>query len=68
MLFILRNMRFFVEYNMFENFFLRLGYDKYNKHSYGFGIKMILLDLNYSYFQINDLSEDVNQFSISFNF
>ena len=62
------NTKFGIEYNMFENFFLRLGYDKYNKHSYGFGIKMILLDLNYSYFQINDLSEDVNQFSISFNF
>jgi len=62
------NTKLGIEYNMLENVFIRLGYDKYSNHSYGFGVKMVLLDLNYSYFKINNLSEDVNQFSLSFNF
>ena len=62
------NTKLGIEYIMIKNFILRLGVDKYNKYSYGFGIKMLLLDLNYSYFKINDLSEEVKQFSLSFNF
>jgi len=62
------NTKIGIEYTMLENFILRLGVNEYNKYSYGFGIKMVLLDLNYSYFKINDLSEEVKQFSLSFNF
>ena len=62
------NTKIGLEYYLLEDFVLRAGFSESGKYSYGFGLEMDIVDLNYSYFEINDLSEQIDQFSISFNF
>ena len=62
------NRKIGLEYKMFEEIFIRFGYNELNKYTYGFGIQTDFLSVNYSYNYLYNLSSTVNQFSLAFNF
>ena len=55
------------EINMLQNLFFRLGFKESSKATYGLGIKLNLIELDYTNYKLDDLSENVNQISLTFN-
>ena len=57
-----------VEYKIYNDLYIRFGYDELNKYAYGFGIQKDFLSINFSNKLFYGLSSNINQFSLAFSF
>ena len=57
-----------IEYKIYNDLYIRFGYDELNKYAYGFGIQKDFLSINFSNKLFYDLSSNINQFSLAFSF
>ena len=57
-----------IEYKIYNDLYVRFGYDELNKYAYGFGIQKDFLSINFSNKLFYDLSSNINQFSLAFSF
>ena len=62
-----KNYKAGVEYMFHKNFHFRLGISEINKMSFGFGLNLKSIDINYAYFKLININEPINQISFTMN-